>query len=58
VAARPAALALTQGPASQRWIRYEMPLMVRVDVDEHTGHAEVTRVVLALEHDDIQLPRA
>jgi hypothetical protein len=42
-----------RGPVAHRWLRYEVPLMVRVDVDDDTGHAEITRVVLALERDDL-----
>jgi hypothetical protein len=29
----------------RRWIRYELPVMVCVDVDEATEHAQITKVV-------------
>ncbi|MGH8917321.1 MAG: hypothetical protein ACRD0H_03125, partial [Actinomycetes bacterium] len=42
---------------ARRWVRYEAPVMVCVDVDDNTDHAEITRVVLGIEPDDIHLAR-
>jgi hypothetical protein len=37
---------------ARRWVRYETPVTVCVDVDEHTGDAAILRVV-SVEPDDI-----
>lgn len=42
---------------TRRWIRFELPVMVCVDIDDHIEHEQVTTVVLGVEHDDITLAR-
>jgi hypothetical protein len=39
--------------AVRRWVRYETPIMVCVDVDDNGYDGDVVAVVLADEHDDI-----
>lgn len=41
----------------RRWVRYEAPVMVCVDIDEDGYTGKVVNVVLATEHDDISLAR-
>jgi hypothetical protein len=41
----------------RRWVRYEAPIMVCVDVDEHAQDGRIVGVVLGDEHDDIALAR-
>lgn len=35
-----------------RWVRYDAPLLVRVEVDDERGAEQITRVVLATGEDD------
>lgn len=42
---------------TRRWVRFETPIMVCVEVDDATEHAEVSKVVLAIEDHDIHLAR-
>jgi hypothetical protein len=41
----------------RRWVRYEAPIMVCVEIDEAGYDGEVVNVVLGNEHDDIALAR-
>ena len=41
----------------RRWVRYEVPLMVCVELDESGYGGKVVNVVLGNEHDDISLAR-
>jgi hypothetical protein len=41
----------------RRWVRYEAPIMVCVEIDETGYDGEVVNVVLGNEHDDIALAR-
>lgn len=41
----------------RRWVRYEAPVMVCVDIDDDGWQGKVVNVVLATEHDDIPLAR-
>jgi hypothetical protein len=41
----------------RRWVRYRLPVMVCVDIDEHHDQADVTQVVVATDHQDITLDR-
>lgn len=40
-----------------RWVRYEAPIMVRVEVDDDTEHTEVDKVVVCIDPDDVHLAR-
>ncbi len=42
---------------TRRWVRFELPVMVCVDIDDNIEHEQVTTVVLGVEHDDISLAR-
>lgn len=42
---------------ARRWVRYQLPVMVCVEVSETEEHEQVTKVVLGVEHDDLQLDR-
>lgn len=42
---------------ARRWVRYEAPVMVCVDIDDDIEHAEITKVVIGIEPDDIHLAR-
>lgn len=37
----------------KRWVCFEMPVMVVVEVDDHEKHEEVTKVVLSTEEIDL-----
>jgi hypothetical protein len=39
------------------WVRYEAPIMVRVEIDDDTENTEVTKVVVCIDPDDIHLAR-
>lgn len=41
----------------RRWVRYELPVMVCVDVDDTEDHVEIVTVVMGTDHDDIRLSR-
>lgn len=41
----------------RRWVRYEAPIMVCVEIDDDTEHTEINKVVLCIDPDDIQLAR-
>ncbi|TMR19406.1 hypothetical protein ETD86_19750 [Nonomuraea turkmeniaca] len=45
------------GYTMHRWVRYEAPIMVRVDIDDHTEHTAVDKVVVCIDPDDIHLAR-
>ena len=40
-----------------RWVRYEAPIMVRVEIDDETDHVEVNKVVVCIDPEDIHLAR-
>jgi hypothetical protein len=40
----------------RRWVRYEAPIMVCVDLDDN-GHGDVVAVVIGDDHEDITLAR-
>lgn len=42
---------------TRRWVRFELPVMVCVDIDDHIEHEQVTTVVLGIEHEAITLAR-
>jgi hypothetical protein len=42
---------------TRRWVRYEMPLMVCVEISDAEEHEQITKVVLGVEADDIRLAR-
>ena len=42
---------------ARRWVRYEAPVMVLVDVDDDTERTEITRVVVGIEPEDVHLAR-
>lgn len=42
---------------TRRWIRFDLPVMVCVDIDDQIEHEQVTSVVLGIEHADITLAR-
>ncbi len=46
-----------KGYAVHRWVRYEAPIMVRVEIDDDTEHTEVNKVVVCIDPDDIHLAR-
>lgn len=41
----------------RRWVRYEAPVMVCVDIDEAGGDGDIINVVLGNDTDDIHLSR-
>jgi hypothetical protein len=42
---------------ARRWVRYQLPVMVLVDISETEEHEQVTKVVLGIEADDLHLDR-
>lgn len=42
---------------ARRWVRFEMPVMVCVEVDEHVEDARVVTVVAGTDEEDITLAR-
>lgn len=42
---------------TRRWVRFELPVMVCVDIEDHIEHEQVTTVVLGVEHEAITLAR-
>ena len=42
---------------TRRWVRYETPVMVCVDINDDTEQAEITNVVLITSEQDILLAR-
>ncbi|RZU46695.1 hypothetical protein EV385_6772 [Krasilnikovia cinnamomea] len=38
---------------TRRWVRFELPVMVCVDIDDHIEHEQVTTVVLGVDHEAI-----
>jgi hypothetical protein len=38
---------------TRRWVRFDLPVMVCVDIDDDIEHEQVTTIVLGTEHDDI-----
>jgi hypothetical protein len=41
----------------RRWVRYEAPIMVCVDLDDNGHDGDVTAVVIGDDHEDINLAR-
>jgi hypothetical protein len=41
----------------RRWVRYQLPVMVCVEISDTEEHEHITKVVLGTEPDDLQLAR-